>query len=99
MVKKGQNFVHVNIEWPPVLGTKQPIFTMLFYCINAPACSSPHYSNQPLIVASKWDTVWTSTSTGIWSTQGQKLDFQNHLTKDTCSTYASCGRSSYSTSF
>ena len=105
----------MNIRWytvpatsvvtKPNLCTKQPVFNKLVWIIKVPTHSSPQISTLALTGASKWDTVWTSTSTGIGIVKGQSLNFQIYLIKNKYSTLtfhnscASAGRSSYSTSF
>ena len=61
----------ISVENKPVLCTKWPKFTMLFYYIKTPAHSSPSHSSLPLTGTLKWGTVWTYilTSTGIMNEQ------------------------------
>ena len=73
----GAGFSHIltvattSVLTKPVLCTKQPKITMLFYHIKVPACSSPQHSTLPLTEALKWGTVWACISTGIETMHGQ----------------------------
>ena len=49
----------------PILCTKNPNFTMLFYYIKTWTSSSPYHPFLQLNRALKWGTVWTSISIGI----------------------------------
>ena len=56
--------------WPN-LCSNCPIFDLVFNDINKPPCSSPCGSNSTLTGALKWDTVWSSSSTGTGIMKGQ----------------------------
>ena len=56
--------------WPN-LCSNCPIFDLVFNDINKPPCSSPCGSNLTLTEALKWDTVWSSSSTGTGIMKGQ----------------------------
>ena len=94
-----------SVATKPNVCTRQLIFNELVWIIKVLPHSSPQSSTLALTGALKWGTVWTSTSTGIGIVKGQSLNFQIYLIKNTCSSltfhnsYASWGRSSYSTSF
>ena len=90
--------------WPN-LCSNCPIFDLMFNDINKPPCSSPCGSNLTLTGALKWDTVWSSSSTGTGNTQGQSENFEIYLIENRCSTltfpnaYTSWARTSYCISF
>ena len=66
--------ITVLLEWNqtrPILCTKHPNLTMLFYYLKVPACHCPHSSTLELNGALKWGTVWTSISIGIETRKGQ----------------------------
>ena len=65
----------------PVLFTKQPKLTMLFYYVKVPSHSSLPGPTLALNGALKWGTVWTSTSTGTEIAKGQCLSNQIYLIK------------------
>ena len=99
--------VTMLLEWNqtrPILCTKHPNLTMLFYYLKVPACYCPHSSTLELNGALKWGTVWTSISIGIETRKGQIQKLLIYLMKNMSSTLtvhnscASWGRSSYSTS-
>ena len=61
----------ISVWTNPILCTKSPNFTMLFYYIKMQTSSSPFHPFLQLTGALKWHTVWTSISTGVETTHGQ----------------------------
>ena len=60
-----------SVATKPILCTESPNYTMLFYYIKMRTSSSPSHPFLQLTGALKWDTVWTSISTGVETTHGQ----------------------------
>ena len=92
----------ISVWTNPILCTKSPNFTMLFYYIKMRTSSSPYHPFLQLTGALKWRTVWTSISTGVETTHGQSQSFEIYLIKNELLTltmrsfYPSWDSSSYS---
>ena len=61
----------ISVWTNPILCTKSPKFTMLFYYIKMQTSSSPCHPFLQLTGALKWGAAWTSISTGVDTTHGQ----------------------------
>ena len=97
--------VAISVWTNPILCTKSPNFTMLFYYIKMQTSSSPYHPFLQLTGALKWGTVWISISNGVETTPGQSKSFDIYVIKNKLLTltmhsfYTSWDRSSYSMSF
>ena len=67
--------VPTSVGTKPILCTKSPKLTLLFYYIKMQTSSSPYHPSLQLTGALKWGTVWTSILTGIETTHGQSWKF------------------------
>ena len=95
----------ISVWTNPILCTKSPNFTMLFYYIKMQTSSSLYHPFLQLTGAFKGGTVWIIISNGVETTHGQSKSFDIYLIKDELLTltmrsfYTSWDRSSYSISF